>query len=108
MSVARWGEGCRCHYTTARVTNTPQEGSNGVGGGSINDVANDAGTVEKASRNTSRSGENCTKEQDADWLAFYLRRVGHRVVRPSPLNLLQVTTSQTNDAHGWQLQRALF
>eukprot|EP00903_Cladosiphon_okamuranus_P020082 g18446.t1 len=76
MSFALWGEGCRCRYTLAKATRTSQEDGNVIGNG---------------------SGHENPATKDPDWLAFYLRRVGHRAVRPSPLNLLQ--EHYTEDAY---------
>lgn len=97
LSIARWGEGCRCHYTVAKATETStQEDDGGVVGDDGNTDVRSTGAMEKSVEkvvggdNTSTSAESCTKEEGPDWLAFYLRRVGHRAVRPSPLDLLQV------------------
>ena len=94
MSIARWGEGCRCHYIIARASRSLQENGDVIGGGRANDIPNSAGTIENTAGqvggDNSGGGQNCAKKEDPDWLAFYLRRAGHRGVRPSPLDLLQV------------------
>eukprot|EP00904_Undaria_pinnatifida_P005307 jgi/Undpi1/1906/HiC_scaffold_12.g05293.m1 len=54
----------------------------------INDKANDSNTA-NANTNTNTNDEATRSEDSGDWLAFYLRRMGHRPATASPLNLLQ-------------------
>jgi len=74
MSIARWGEGCRCHYTIPKATKSLHEGDDGVGGGSTDDFVRS--NVEKVGGdNSSSSGggdRNCSKKEDPDWLAFHI------------------------------------
>eukprot|EP00752_Nemacystus_decipiens_P003469 g3204.t1 len=101
LSIARWGEGCRCHYATA--TKHLQEGDDATRGVSSNAAVRSstggiARTAEKVGGDDGSGGhEDLTKEDNADWLAFYLRRAGHRAVQPSPLDLLQ--EHYTEDAY---------
>ncbi|CBN78453.1 conserved unknown protein [Ectocarpus siliculosus] len=114
MSVARWGEGCRCQYAVAAAgTKLPRaaaDGSDfdhhhgGTGAGARNSYAADNGDGDDVRSgdkpHTTGNNNNHSPDEEegrsdsgggggADWLAFYLRRVGHRAARPSPLNLLQ-------------------
>ncbi|CAM9522419.1 unnamed protein product, partial [Ectocarpus fasciculatus] len=134
LSVARWGEGCRCQYTVAAAAGTKlppavvdepdcdhRHGGNGAGAGARSSNAADMGDGDDGTGSgdgdddssgdkprTTGNNNNSPDEEgegrrdgggggDADWLAFYLRRVGHRVAPPSPLNLLQ--EHYTEDAY---------
>lgn len=105
MSIALWGEGCRCRYTVAKATGTSREDGGVIGDGSANDARNSAGTIEIENGDENIGGNNSssdeTNNEEPDWLAFYLRRVGHRAVRPSPLDLLQVRNSPTGEVSCW-------
>ncbi|CAN0399106.1 unnamed protein product, partial [Ectocarpus sp. 8 AP-2014] len=122
MSVARWGEGCRCQYAVAAAaTKLPRavvdesehdHHHGGTGAGARNSYAADSGdgdddrTGDKP-HTTGNNSNNSPDEEGGrsdsgggdgpDWLAFYLRRVGHRAARASPLNLLQ--EHYTEDAY---------
>ncbi|CAM9596559.1 unnamed protein product [Ectocarpus sp. 4 AP-2014] len=114
MSVARWGEGCRCQYAVAAagtklpravVDESDYDHYHGATGASArNSYAADSGDGDDdrsgdKPHTTGNNSNNSPDEEEgrsdsgggggADWLAFYLRRVGHRAARPSPLNLLQ-------------------
>ncbi|CAN0111322.1 unnamed protein product, partial [Ectocarpus sp. 13 AM-2016] len=130
MSVARWGEGCRCQYAVAAArAKLPRaavdesdydhhhggtgagarSSSNATENGDIDSSGNGDGddSSGKKRHTTGNNNKNSPDEEegrrdsggggDADWLAFYLRRVGHRAARPSPLNLLQ--EHYTEDAY---------
>lgn len=88
MSIARWGEGCRCRYLVKDAASPAQQGggTKDDGAGSANSNADSGEKDGEGDDATDNSGSR----EDADWLTFYLRRVRHRVVRSSPLDLLQV------------------
>jgi len=94
MSIARWGEGCRCRYVVKDTTSPAQHDGEDDAGDTNGDGAcsvNSKGTGDEGGKSSDSNG-NSGSSEDADWLAFYLRRVRHRAVRSSPLDLLQVTS----------------
>ncbi|CAM9591381.1 unnamed protein product, partial [Hapterophycus canaliculatus] len=138
MSIARWGESCRCRYAVVHVkadvhgrgkraekhnTRSPVHGGTNGGGsssssssssstiaantssrnksdisGSDNSTTTTGTTISSSSSDEDASGSknqggaavhDSDDDAEADWLAFYLRRIGHRAAWPSPLDLLQ-------------------
>ncbi|CAM9318952.1 unnamed protein product, partial [Scytosiphon promiscuus] len=146
LSIARWGESCRCLYAVSNLKPDardssgsdeppPQVHSSGTSGGSSSETVIVTGSSSSSSSaeaaivtetgsssnsdiggsestttpavNTTISSGSCdggasgirnqigvavhdsAGETGADWLAFYLRRIGHRAAWPSPLDLLQ-------------------
>ncbi len=94
MSIARWGDGCRCRYLVKDTASPAQDDGEDDAVGDTKD--NGAGSINGNGASDEKEGkgngidDNSGSREDADWLAFYLRRVRHRAVRSSPLDLLQV------------------